>query len=1244
MNRLIIVVAICLSLLAQVSARTPDSLSVGQLEFVPNHGQFDDQVLFQAKLRYGSLFAESNGYTVAMVSPAQYDAMHEAKVHGRPFKTEVDASAYKVTFLNSNSNPRVEGVFPYDHYYNYFTSRNPKNWASNVYPYREIIYHGLYDNVDARLYEQGGCFKYEFYVAPNTSPSIISLRYDGVKSISLKDGNLIIHNHLSHILELSPVAYQILNSDTVYVPCHYVLKGNTLSFALGAYQTSVPLVIDPTVVFSSFSGSTADNWGYTATYDSDDHLYGGGIVFGVGYPVTIGAYQVDFCGESGSVDVGITKFSVTGSNLFYSTYLGGSYLDIPHSLHVNDLDELYILGTTGSPDFPTTPTAFDTSFNGGPTVTLSTSLRFNLGADIFVAKLSTDGTQLLASTFVGGNASDGLNTAPILRVNYADDNRGEILVDQNSDVYVVSSTRSEDFPVTPGTFGQTLTGQQDVCVFKMNQNLTQMVWSTFLGGSVNDAGYSMSLCTDHTLYVTGGTHSNNFPVTANAYQSSHLGEGDGFVAHLSDDGSQLLHSTYLGTASYDQSYLIKTDKYNNPYVYGQTDAGGNSWIYNAGYFTSGGGQFLTKMNPALDGRQWSTAFGSGNGGPDISPTALSVDYCDHVYMSGWGSAELNGFGGTNGLPITPDAFQATTDSSDYYFICLDNNASSLVYASFFGGGNTQEHVDGGTSRFNRKGCIYQAVCAGCGGYSTFPTTPGAWSQTNNSTNCNLGVIKLDFAMPVVVADFTMPHALCGPDSIHFVNHSQTIGNNTTYFWDFGDGTTSNQPTPSHYYNQTGNYTITLIVQDNSSCNLADTLTRTLFVLSNGSDDLPPVTTCEGESQQIGLPPANDVSYQWVITEAMSDPSISNPIVNPDNSMLYMLVAQLDGCADTLYQWVYVNDFDISYNDLNVCCEDSSVMLHVEYDHQQSITVDWSDLPDFTHILAQNSDSLLVAPVQTTTYYVRLSDGDCEVIRPMTVIISSITLSEDPDFVICFEDGISLGLSIEGSDSYTYHWQFEDGTHSFDPHPYVSPQHSMGYSIMVTNQYGCHKQFSGEIVRREGTFEFPLDAWCDPCSVWAGTPAAIFSTDYGDSYTYQWTPEQGLTTPDSSATVVNVMHTTTFTVHVTDTFGCDKDDTVTIVVEHVTCDDPYVFVPNLFTPNGDGINDILYVRSEILDEFYFAVYSRWGEKVFETTSQQEGWDGYYKGKQCQNGVYDYYLKGSCLDGQELLMKGNVTLSR
>ncbi|MCB0772855.1 MAG: hypothetical protein KDB93_05730, partial [Flavobacteriales bacterium] len=138
--------------------------------------------------------------------------------------------------------------------------------------------------------------------------------------------------------------------------------------------------------------------------------------------------------------------------------------------------------------------------------------------------------------------------------------------------------------------------------------------------------------------------------------------------------------------------------------------------------------------------------GPGVGVPNISPTAFLVDYCDKIYISGWGSA-VQGSLTTNGLPVTPDAYQPTTDGNDFYLAVYDIDMTGLAYATYFGGPQSLEHVDGGTSRFDRRGRVYGAVCAGCGGHDDFPSSPNAWSSTNNSPNCNLGVFKFDFDAP-----------------------------------------------------------------------------------------------------------------------------------------------------------------------------------------------------------------------------------------------------------------------------------------------------------------------------------------------------------------------------------------------------------------------------------------------------------------------------------------------------------------
>jgi hypothetical protein len=190
------------------------------------------------------------------------------------------------------------------------------------------------------------------------------------------------------------------------------------------------------------------------------------------------------------------------------------------------------------------------------------------------------------------------------------------------------------------------------------------------------------------------------------------------------------------------------------YVFGQTAAPTGELISNAAYSVSTGGQLLAKFNHGLTSVLWSSRIGAtsgpGVGIPNISPTAFLVDYCDKIYISGWGSNIYIALT-TTGLPVTPDAFQSTTDGQDFYLAVFDIDMSALSYATYFGGAESDEHVDGGTSRFDRRGRVYGAVCAGCGSHDDFPTTPGAWSSTNNSFNCNLGVFKFDFEAPLVIA-------------------------------------------------------------------------------------------------------------------------------------------------------------------------------------------------------------------------------------------------------------------------------------------------------------------------------------------------------------------------------------------------------------------------------------------------------------------------------------------------------------
>ena len=211
-------------------------------------------------------------------------------------------------------------------------------------------------------------------------------------------------------------------------------------------------------------------------------MYSGSTVFGIGYPTTLGAYQLNYANSIGGTDIGITKYDTSGTVRIYSTYLGGTKDELPHSMIVNSANELFVFGTTASADFPVTNSAYQTTFNGGPSFSPSgMGVSFPNGSDIFVSRLSANGGNLLASTFLGGTDNDGLNTAPQLKYNYADEARGEIDIDKQNNIYIATCTKSTDFPTT-NSFQSLNNGGQEGCIIKMDNQLTSVIWSSYLGG------------------------------------------------------------------------------------------------------------------------------------------------------------------------------------------------------------------------------------------------------------------------------------------------------------------------------------------------------------------------------------------------------------------------------------------------------------------------------------------------------------------------------------------------------------------------------------------------------------------------------------------------------------------------------------------------------------------------------------------------------------------------------------------
>lgn len=794
--------------------------------FTENKGQWPAQVLYRAPIPGGALFVEEQALTFVLYAGGELGAHGHDKDHAHePLRMH----AYRVTFEGGQKG-RGEGGMRQPYYENYFLGKDPEEWGTGCAVFGEVWVKGIYPGVDLRVDGSKG-LKYELHVATGVDGSVISLHYEGQDALKLAGGQLHVKTSAGDVIEEAPIVFS-LNTTADRLPAYYMLKDNAVTFDIRHRDPREAIVIDPTYVFGSYSGSTADNFGFTATYDESGHLYGGGIVFGVGYPVTTGVLQPGFGGNT--IDCGISKFTPDGTNLVWSTYLGGLFgNESPHSMVVNDNDELYVFGSTGSNDFPTTAGCFDNSFGAGPSVTLITNYGYQhlSGTDVFVAHFSADATALIGSTYVGGSNTDALNVPTATSYNYGDPFRGEIVLDLNGHPVVATSTSSTDMPVTlAGPFGSYQGGQQDGYLFRMDPALTVMEWASYFGGTATDACYGVQVHNTGAIYVTGGSDSPDLPTTSGAFDMSANGGTDPFVASFDASGSPLLACTYTGTGAYDQAYFVQLNQAGEVHIVGQTHGG---YPVTPGKFSvANSSQFIHKLNNGLTASLWSTVIGNGNGNEDLAPSAFLVSDCGQIYLSGWGGS-VNTFAQafastTINFPTTPDAIQTTTDGSDFYLIVLGNDGTTLDYATYFGSPFSSEHVDGGTSRFDKDGIVYQAVCAGCGADSNFPTTPGAWSNTNNSFNCNLGVFKIDLEIGVYAEADATANTGCAPALIQFINTS----NGNVYQWDFGDGTAGSTVfEPAHTYDTPGTYIAALIVGDSTGCDIPDTAFVTVIITS-----------------------------------------------------------------------------------------------------------------------------------------------------------------------------------------------------------------------------------------------------------------------------------------------------------------------------------------------------------------------------------------------------------------------------
>ncbi|HIF14653.1 MAG TPA: PKD domain-containing protein [Bacteroidetes bacterium] len=490
------------------------------------------------------------------------------------------------------------------------------------------------------------------------------------------------------------------------------------------------------------------------------------------------------------------------------------------------------------------------------------------------------------------------------------------------------------------------------------------------------------------------------------------------------------------------------------------------------------------------------------------------------------------------LPVTTNAYKDTTDGQDYYMMVLDKDASALIYASYIGSPFRGDHVDGGTSRFDKRGIMHQAVCAGCGADDNFPTTPGAWSNTNNSTNCNTGTFQFDFEFPTLNTEFSMDHTSgCYPLDVNFASQTSISDSiSVDFFWDFGDGSSDTLANPTHQYSEPGQYEASLIISDPNTCNIRDTLTKTIRVITDSARQISDISICQGGSAQIGVLPDIDSSatYQWIPGSELSDEEIANPIAFPDSTMAYRLLISSGSCTDTLHQKVFVlNGESDSLPTQEICIYDT---IQIGIINTNNFNFHWE--PDY--MISDTGMALTIAyPDTTTNYRLIVQNQFCgDTLKQKIKVKYPVVWGFDQDTSICRGQNIQIGMPDTFGVDYEWAPSLYLNNNSFS-RPISIPDSSISYTLL-SNQEACRLADSISIT--------VLDV-----------PSLSISSDenicYGDSVQlnaigdlgYIWLPDTNISETNISSPTAYPITTTFYSVSTWNIYNCYVKDSIKISV-------------------------------------------------------------------------------------------------
>lgn len=1194
--------------------------------FLQNQGQWPEEDLYRVNASGFSIAFMKDG--LRFVSSREIESDEEDSELTAEEHSEMEEAEYHVwtmRFKNCEESIKLESSKMVARRTNFFLGNDPDKWVRQAPEFANLYYEEVWPGIDVHFYLlASGELKYDFILSPEADLSNIEVVYAGLEGLSVrKDGQLELHHPWHPVLEAAPEAWQLEDQTPVEVRFRITGKDSYGFEVKGEVPSGVTWVIDPILqVWSTFTRSTGfTNYARDVAHDQQGRLYMTGTA-DVTFPSTVGTYQPI---NGGGLDAYIARFSSDGTTLDYMTFLGGSSLDLASSLKRSN-GNIYFCGYTTSLDFPTT-----------------NSLGFNITGynQPFVACISNDGSNLIYSSFLCSGGSGVANALQTV-------SNGEVIV---AGYVTIAGNITTGFPTTPGAYTTTHQGNGMGWVCRLNAVGDAFIWSTMIGGSNSERVANIAVNAQEEPYIVGRTESYNFPTTAGALYPNFSGNNyTGFVTHLNATGTALIGSTFFGDA---MSAVHVDQATGDVYVGGGGMASGGVFTPTPGAWqTTSSGSYngiLARLDPTLGNMMFGTLVG---GLWYESVYDIEVNQAGEIYFSGHTSS--------SDFPISSCQLQSGfAGGVDVFLVHFNPQASELASGgvALFGGQHADYYTFNLSLRESTAGdTLFTVLTTHSPG---FPVTPGAYQTTKLSTSSG----DTPVAMKLFVPRWELGAALCQEDSVQVFSPPSS----SNPVW------STNETSSSIWIDQIGTYWVAF---DYHGCTIVDTfeVVGSSISIQFGGD----TSFCAGSVSPVALTANSGTDWLWSTGQTTASISTTGP-----GTYWVQATDSVTGCsaADTFA--ILEVPLPIISLAPGSFCEGDSILL----------TADPGNLyPDASFLWSNadtNAQTFISAPGQV---WVEVTDSNGCTSQALTTVsqIPGPSFNLGPDLDLCEGDSVVLSAAAQGS-GMDFIWNTGAmGETLLVDQPGI-------YSVTVIDtQNGCTNNDTLIINLIPGpVVVLPEDTLvCD---------TNLFILDPGVFDTYSWSDGSGLaqlevSQPGEYAVTVTtnncmnsarsqvnfgrrpvvdlgpdlelcrgdqlVLHVTellngtviwsdggsgwsrsideagTYWAKVNNSCGMDSD-TILVEIGQGAAD---LFIPNVFSPNNDAINDCYRVNGRNSDIFHLQVFDRWGRLVFETRDINECWDGNFRGRPLPESVYFGTVKLLDCFGKRVTETETITLVR